>query len=66
MSVEFDPNYELVTIAEAAQTLKISISSVRRLQQRRQIAFFKVGGSVRFSKNDLMSYLNGRRVDTTE
>jgi excisionase family DNA binding protein len=63
MSIDFDPPNELLTIAEAAQLLRISISSVRRLQQRRAIPFFKIGGSIRFSRRDIVSYLKCRRVD---
>jgi excisionase family DNA binding protein len=55
---------ELLTIAEVAEFLKISESTVRRLQQRRLIPFFKVGGSVRFTKSDLVSYLEKQRVET--
>lgn len=54
---------ELLTIKEAAALLKISVSSVRRLQQERYIPFIKVGGSVRFYRNDIMDYLQKRRVD---
>jgi len=53
---------ELLTIAEAAAFLTISRSSVRRLQQGRRLAFFKVGGSLRFAKSDLASYLAGQRI----
>lgn len=55
-------NIELFTIAEAAEFLTISVSGVRRLQQARRISFFKVGGSLRFAKEDLASYLARRRV----
>jgi excisionase family DNA binding protein len=53
---------ELLTIAEAAGFLRISKSSVRRLQQGRHIPFFKVGGSIRFARDDLASYLVRQRV----
>lgn len=52
----------LFTIAEAAEFLTISVSGVRRLQQARRIPFFKVGGSLRFAKEDLASYLAQQRV----
>jgi len=52
----------LLSIPEAAELLTISVSSVRRLQQERRIPFFRVGGSIRFAKVDLMSYLARRRV----
>jgi len=55
---------DLLTTSEAAGFLKISASGVRRLQQGRHIPFFKVGGSIRFAKSDLASYLARRRVES--
>lgn len=57
------PAVEMLTIAEAAGFLKISMTGMRRLQQRRCIPFFKVGGSIRFSRDDIMSYLKSRRIE---
>lgn len=54
---------ELLTVAEVAKLLRISLTSVRRLQQGRHIPFLKVGGSVRFAKADLVSYLEKMRVE---
>jgi excisionase family DNA binding protein len=59
-------DFELLTIAEVAEMLKISVPSVRRLQQRRLIPFYKVGGSVRFFRSDIAIYLQGRRVDAAD
>lgn len=56
------PAIELLTIAEAAGFLSISKSGVRRLQHGRHIPFFKVGGSIRFARRDLASYLARQRV----
>jgi excisionase family DNA binding protein len=53
---------ELLTVDEAAEFLTISVSGMRRLQHGRTIPFFKVGGSLRFAKSDLVSYLTERRV----
>jgi excisionase family DNA binding protein len=58
------PTLELLTIHEVARLLKISVSSVRRLQQRRRIPFVKVGGSIRFIKSDLLSYVDRERVES--
>lgn len=55
-------NIELLNVPEAAQFLTISVSSVRRLQEGRHIPFFKVGGSIRFAKEDLVSYLARQRI----
>lgn len=57
---------ELLTIADVAELLSISVPSVRRLQQRRSIPFIKIGGSVRFAKDDIKSYLQKRRVEAID
>lgn len=62
----FKPDAELWTLAEVADFLRISVPSARRLQQGRRIPFIKVGGSVRFSKEDVRAYLAKRRVEAVE
>ena len=57
---------ELLTTAEAARFLRISISSLRRLQQARRVPFIKVGGSVRFARGDLLAYIEKRRVRSVD
>lgn len=54
---------ELLTIPEVARLLKISVAGVRRLQQGRRLPFLKIGGSVRFSKNDIVTYLEKQRIE---
>lgn len=54
---------ELLKVAEAAEMLRISVPTLRRIQQARKIRFIKVGGCVRFSKTDIIAYLNQRGVD---
>lgn len=54
---------ELLTAADVAGLFNVSITSVRRLQQQRQIPFLKVGGSVRFLRSDIVQYLQKRRVE---
>jgi excisionase family DNA binding protein len=66
MSANSNSPLELLTIAEAAKLLTISVSGVRRLQQARRLSFIKVGGSVRFSKTDVISYLERRRVESID
>jgi excisionase family DNA binding protein len=61
---EKDAAIELLTIQEVAKLLKVSVSLVRRLQQGRHLPFFKVGGSVRFEKGDIINYLKKQRVDS--
>lgn len=66
MSADSNWTDELFTVAEVAEFLKISVAGVRRLQQGRHIPFHKVGGSVRFSKSDLVSYLEKNRVESID
>lgn len=53
---------DLLTIPEVAKLLRMSVSNVRRLQQGRKIPFFKIGGCIRFSKDDVFTYLGEQRV----
>jgi excisionase family DNA binding protein len=62
MSIDAVPSSGLLTISDVAELLKLSASTVRRLQRQRKIPFIKVGGSVRFVKGDLAAYLERRRV----
>jgi excisionase family DNA binding protein len=62
MSIDSDSTLELLTIVEVAELLKISVSGLRHLQQQRRIPFFKVGGRIRFTRSDIRSYLEQRRV----
>jgi excisionase family DNA binding protein len=66
MSNEANSPIELLTVAEVADQLKISISGVRRLQHARKVPFIKVGGSVRFFKSDVVSFLRKHRLDTLD
>ncbi|MEI7720223.1 MAG: helix-turn-helix domain-containing protein [bacterium] len=61
---DISPTFELLTIHQVAEFFQISVTSVRRLQQKREIPFIKVGGSVRFSASDILSYLKKGRVES--
>jgi len=61
-----DLSSPLLTLSEVAGLLKISATGVRRLQQQRHIPFLKVGGSIRFLKEDIISYLRKRRIEVIE
>ena len=62
MSIDADPVEGLLTIRDVAALLKISIATVRRLQQQRKLPFIKAGGSIRFERRDITSYVAARRV----
>jgi excisionase family DNA binding protein len=61
-----DPVVQLLTVRQTAELLGISIPGVRRLQERRRLAFIKVGGSVRFAMSDIVSYLEKQRVEALD
>jgi excisionase family DNA binding protein len=63
MPIESTPAIDLLTIIEAAEVLKISVWGMRRLQHRRRIPFIKVGGSIRFTRQDLMFFIDRNRVE---
>jgi excisionase family DNA binding protein len=62
MSIDADQTAGLLTITEVAEFLRISIPTVRRLIEQREIPFLKVGGSIRFTRSDIDTYLEKRRV----
>ena len=55
---------ELLTPDELAHMLKISKVGVYRLVDKRLIRFYKVMGSIRFEKNDVLTYLQNNRVES--
>lgn len=54
---------ELLTIGDVAKLLRVSASTVRRLQQGRRLPFIKVGGSIRFAKDDIVEFLKKERIE---
>jgi excisionase family DNA binding protein len=60
------PAIQLLSVRQAAELLGISPSGVRRLQERRLLAFIKVGGSVRFAMSDIVCYLEKQRVESID
>ena len=48
---------------ELAAFLSISKPTVYRLIERRQIPFYKVGGSLRFKKDDIFAYSENNRIE---
>lgn len=66
MSIEGAAGLGLLSVPEVATLLKISVPTVRRLQQQRKIPFFKVAGRVRFAQSDISAYLERRRVHSID
>jgi excisionase family DNA binding protein len=63
MPIDRHPTIDLLTILEAAELLKISVSGMRRLQRQRRIPFIKINASIRFARQDLTSFIEAARVE---
>ena len=63
MPTNSNPTTELLTPREVGQILKISQAGVYRLINKRVIRFYKVMGSIRFEKGDIVSFLENNRVE---
>jgi excisionase family DNA binding protein len=51
------PDFEMLTPNEVAALLKISKVGVYRMVEKRHIRFYKVMGSLRFNKEDILTFL---------
>jgi excisionase family DNA binding protein len=63
MPVGSNPSVELMTPDEVASMLKISKVGVYRMVDKRHIRFYKVMGSLRFDKEDILSFLRAKSVE---
>jgi len=54
---------DLLRIEEAAEVMGMSARHVRRLVTERQIAFHKLGRSVRIARADIAAYVESGRVE---
>jgi excisionase family DNA binding protein len=51
----------MLTRADVAELLKVSVRTVDRLRRRRQLPATKLGAAVRFAAHDVQSFLTNRR-----
>lgn len=56
----------LLTVEEVGERLRLSRTSIYRLVERRQLPFYRLPGSLRFSEEDVALFLAERRVETIE
>ncbi len=66
MSTNIDLITELLTPNEVGKTLRISKAGVYRLIERRRIRFYRVMGSIRFAKGDIVSFLENNQVEQVD
>ena len=63
MPINSNSTIELLNPDEVARLLKISKAGVYRLIDKRLIRFYKVMGSIRFDRNDVVSFLQNNRIE---
>jgi len=63
MPTDHRPTTELLTPDEVAKMLRISKAGMYRLIYKRAIRFYKVMGSIRFERSDVVSFLESNRVE---
>jgi excisionase family DNA binding protein len=51
---------EVLTVEEVAALLKLKPATIYSWVQKRQIPFHKLGGAVRFYKNEVLEYFKTR------
>jgi excisionase family DNA binding protein len=56
-------DYELMTPDELGEFMKISKTSVYRLVESRILPAYRIGGVLRFRKQDVIAYLESKKTD---
>lgn len=64
MKTDFNSNLKLYTTDELAKIFNISKPTVYRIIESRKIPFYKVKGSIRFSRDDVLKYLEENRIES--
>jgi hypothetical protein len=53
---------KLITEKEAAEMLNISLATIRRERNRENISYRRIAGSIKYTEEDLIEYLDNGRV----
>jgi len=61
-SLDYAMNDEILTLKEVAKYLKLAEKTAYRLAAEGKLPGFKVGGSWRFKKDDIESWIEERKV----
>ena len=66
MSVSFDPIIKMLDKKDLMRFFKVSKSTVERMVRNRQIPFYKIGGTIRFNQDEVVSFMQRNRVETID
>ena len=64
MSVSFDPIIKMLDKKDLMRLFKVSKSTIERIVRSRQIPFYKIGGTIRFNQDEIVSFMQRNRVET--
>jgi excisionase family DNA binding protein len=64
MEPEADNEKEIMSLREVAEFLRCNRSTIYRLLKRREIPGFKVGGDWRFSRSEIVAWINRRTSES--
>ena len=59
-------NNEILIIQEAAEYLRVSVTTLRRYAYERRVTHYKLKGRVIFRKADLEKFLDTRKIESFE
>jgi excisionase family DNA binding protein len=62
MSMETNPTGKLLNVRDAAVRMNVSVMTVRRILNSGGISSYRVGRNIRFSEEDIDSYLQRQHV----
>jgi len=63
MTSEYLDNLRLLSIKDLGKIFNISQATAYRIVDGRKIPFYKIGGVIRFSEQDILKYLEDCRVE---
>ena len=66
MSVSFDPIIKMLDKKDLMRLFKVSKSTIERMVRSRQIPFYKIGGTIRFNQDEVVSFMQRNRVETID
>ena len=66
MSVSFDPIIKMLDKKDLMRLFKVSKSTIERMVRSRQIPFYKIGGTIRFKQDEVVSFMQRNRVETID
>ena len=59
-------NKEILIIQEAAEYLRVSVTTLRRYAYERRVIHYKLKGRIVFRKADLEKFLDTRKIESFE